>query len=248
MEELVVWLIGIIAVIALVVYAVAYALAAVFCLLVGIGWLVMAIGDHAVGAGALPTAPWIPWAVAGGLLGAALGFWTMAPVYGWKNRRPLIVAIPVIIILCIAFFGGISQYARASNSQSWNNTSTSYTAPKASTVNYSKFSLTGTWKGSHGTSMSDAVLKLKQASLKPGIVTYAGTISGTSSGKHTILSVTAQLDQRSGAVTLTEKAVSGDSGWTLGQNTGSMSASGRSISGSGNDHKNPAYTWSYTKE
>lgn len=248
MEELVGWLIGIVIVAALIFFAVAYALAAVFCLLVVIGWLVMVLGDHAVGAGALPMAPWIPWAIAGGLLGAALGFWTMAPVYGLKKKRPLIVAAPVVIIFCLACFGGVTQYAGASNQSSGYVSSATYSPPKASSVNYRKFSLTGTWKGKHGNSISDAILKLKQATVRPGIVSYTGTITGTNSGKHITLAIAATFNQNNGEVSLTETSVSSGFNWTLGQNTGSIAASGRAMSGTGNDHKNPVYSWSFAKE
>jgi hypothetical protein len=54
--------------------------------------------DYAFGATALPGAPWLAWLVWGGLIGACLGFWTLAPVYGYRNARPLIIAAPFILL------------------------------------------------------------------------------------------------------------------------------------------------------
>ena len=50
--------------------------------------------DAATGAAALPGAPFVMWALWGGVFGAALGNWLLAPLYGGREMRamPLILA------------------------------------------------------------------------------------------------------------------------------------------------------------
>ena len=38
----------------------------------------------------IPGAPWVMWALWGALIGASLGFWAVAPVFGLRKQRSLI--------------------------------------------------------------------------------------------------------------------------------------------------------------
>ncbi len=54
--------------------------------------------DYLFGAGLLPAAPWLAWLGWGAVIGAGLGFWTLAPVYGYRKQRPLIAAAPFLLL------------------------------------------------------------------------------------------------------------------------------------------------------
>lgn len=42
--------------------------------------------------------PWFMWMFWGALIGAALGFWTLAPIFGWRQHRRWIIASPFIFM------------------------------------------------------------------------------------------------------------------------------------------------------
>ena len=46
----------------------------------------------------LPIAPWFCWLFWGAVIGAVCGLWTLAPVYGWRKQRPLILAAPFMLL------------------------------------------------------------------------------------------------------------------------------------------------------
>lgn len=58
--------------------------------------------DHLFSARLYPHAPWVMWCLWGGVIGAAFGFWTVAPRYGLRHRRPLILLLPFPLMLLIA--------------------------------------------------------------------------------------------------------------------------------------------------
>jgi hypothetical protein len=58
--------------------------------------------DGLFSAALLPRAPWILWAIWGGVLGGVLAFWTVAPVYGLRERRPHLLLAPVGLMLLLA--------------------------------------------------------------------------------------------------------------------------------------------------
>jgi hypothetical protein len=58
--------------------------------------------DQAFSVAIFPTVPWLMWLFWGAMIGAALGFWTVAPVYGLRKYRPLIIFFPAILMLFVA--------------------------------------------------------------------------------------------------------------------------------------------------
>lgn len=55
--------------------------------------------DVATGGAALPIAPWIAWTVWGTVVGGALGYWLVAPAYGQRANRALILLAPVLVLI-----------------------------------------------------------------------------------------------------------------------------------------------------
>lgn len=45
--------------------------------------------------------PWFAWGIAGGLIGASIAFLSVAPRYGMRKRKILILLAPFVIILFI---------------------------------------------------------------------------------------------------------------------------------------------------
>lgn len=54
--------------------------------------------DVATGGAALPVAPWIAWTVWGAVVGGALGYWLVAPAYGRRANRALILLAPILVL------------------------------------------------------------------------------------------------------------------------------------------------------
>lgn len=57
--------------------------------------------DAATGAAALPGAPWVMWALWGGVFGAALGNWLLAPLYGGRELRAMPLLLLVLAMLLV---------------------------------------------------------------------------------------------------------------------------------------------------
>ena len=78
-------------------------------LLPGLGMVLSAVAyllccglDHLFSTRLVPQAPWTMWVFWGGVLGAAFGFWTVAPRYGLRHRRSLILLLPFPLMLLLA--------------------------------------------------------------------------------------------------------------------------------------------------
>lgn len=95
MEEVLGWIIGVVAVIVALVYALGYVLAALYWCVVNAGYLLIAYLDWFFSSSLLPQMPEVIWASWGILAGATIGFWTIAPVYGWHRRGILVWVVPV---------------------------------------------------------------------------------------------------------------------------------------------------------
>jgi hypothetical protein len=102
MEESIGWIIIVIAVIVLLIAGISYAPAAIYLFLTVLGTLIALLFDQLFSASLLPGAPWVMWLLGGALIGAAFAFWTLAPVYGLRKQRPLILATPFILLLLLA--------------------------------------------------------------------------------------------------------------------------------------------------
>lgn len=96
MEEAGGWIIGFLIVVAAVVWLIGIVLTTVYWVFASIAFLLLTCFD---GLTSLPSAPAVMWAIWGGVIGAALGFWTIAPVYGVRKFRALILAAPFVLML-----------------------------------------------------------------------------------------------------------------------------------------------------
>lgn len=98
MEEVFSYIVGIGLAIAAAVYALGYVLAAIYWCIVNLGYLLVCLLDWLLSASLLPQAPEAMWAAWGALAGAVIGFWTIAPVYGWRGRNALLIVLPLGIL------------------------------------------------------------------------------------------------------------------------------------------------------
>lgn len=77
-------------------------------LLTGVYWFFAMLAQGAVfffdnlfSAALVPGIPWLMWVVWGMLIGAALGFWTLAPIYGLRQYRVAILCAPLGLMLLV---------------------------------------------------------------------------------------------------------------------------------------------------
>jgi len=87
------------------VLLVCFALGAVTLLLESLRWpafYLMRLLDVATGAQALPIAPWIAWTIWGTAIGGALGYWLVAPSYGQRANRALILIAPIFVLTLLS--------------------------------------------------------------------------------------------------------------------------------------------------
>lgn len=60
-------------------------------------WMVHVL-DIVTGGHILPSAPWVLWTMWGGVFGAALGYWLIAPLYGNRENRSLVLWLPLLLM------------------------------------------------------------------------------------------------------------------------------------------------------
>lgn len=101
MEELIAWILVIAAVVIVLPFIIHWVIAGLYCFLAAVGWGSYFTLDQFFNAAFIPSAPWVMWMIAGGMIGAALGFWTLAPVYGLRRYRLLIVLAPFFLTTVI---------------------------------------------------------------------------------------------------------------------------------------------------
>lgn len=99
MEEVFGWLVGLVVVVAAIVWVVGMVLAAAYWLVSTVAFVVLATLDGITSSSLVASAPAVMWAVWGAVIGGALGFWTIAPVYGLRRFRPLVAAAPFVLMV-----------------------------------------------------------------------------------------------------------------------------------------------------
>lgn len=102
MEEAVIWMI-------IALFVCIIGVAAHHLIIPGIFWFIAILSltiftilDTVFSASLIPHAPWVMWCIWGIVLGGAFGFWTIAPVYGLRKNRPLILLVPVGLMTIVA--------------------------------------------------------------------------------------------------------------------------------------------------
>jgi eukaryotic-like serine/threonine-protein kinase len=103
--------------------------------------------------------------------------------------------------------------------------------------------LTGAWAGTYGPMNQPATLVIRES--------RGGKLSGELEQGGVRVAFVGSVDLSTRRVTIKETRVLSGSGWSLGENTGSLSADGKTISGTGSDAVGAQfgmeYQWSFTK-
>lgn len=104
--------------------------------------------------------------------------------------------------------------------------------------------LTGKWAGTYGPMGSPATLTVKEEK--------GGKLSGVLEQGGVRVAFVGSVDAATRQVTIKETRVLSGSGWSLGENTGELSADGRTMSGTGGDAMSAqlglSYSWSFTRQ
>jgi len=95
---------GILLIIALIIGACVFALAGIYTALAFLSVIILGVIDNIFGGFARSGNPVLMWALWGGILGASIGFWTVAPIYGVRSARPWIVSAPLLMALLLAIY------------------------------------------------------------------------------------------------------------------------------------------------
>lgn len=95
-------LIVIIAVLVVVALGFRFVPAGVYCGFAILGFGTFFVLDRLFSAPLIPHLPWIMWVLWGAVIGLACAFWTLAPVYGLRQQRRLILATPCVLMVIVA--------------------------------------------------------------------------------------------------------------------------------------------------
>lgn len=102
MEELIAWILVVIALLVVLQFTLGYVLIGLYWFVAVVASLFISSLDTLFSASLVPGLPWLMWVIWGALIGAALAFWTIAPIFGQRRRRALILAAPFGLMLLIA--------------------------------------------------------------------------------------------------------------------------------------------------
>ncbi len=112
---------------------------------------------------------------------------------------------------------------------------------KSSNLNQTPTGLVGIWKGTFSESQTTLMIS------KHNGETFEGTLVRNDG---TVILLTGRINPETRSVSMKETRVlkqPKEGAWTLGENTGTLSENGKSMSGAGTDNVNPAYNWSFTR-
>jgi len=101
-EEAIAWILVAIAFLVALPFILRYLLIGGYWLIVAISHQFFGIMDELSNAPLLPGAPWVMWLIWGAIIGAALAFWTVAPIYGLRKQRLWIVLLPFVLMEVMA--------------------------------------------------------------------------------------------------------------------------------------------------
>jgi len=114
MEEGIIWVLIVVAVllvgVVLLQSVITLVIPAIYFALAILAHVIYGILDQLFSTTLFPRLPWLMWLIWGALIGAALGFWTLAPIFGWRNYRRWIIAGPFLLMallqsICLLFKG-----------------------------------------------------------------------------------------------------------------------------------------------
>jgi hypothetical protein len=102
LEEAIAWILVVIALLIVLPFVLRY-------ILIGVYWFFAVVSHHFFGvmdeltsAPLIPGAPWVAWLLWGAVIGAALAFWTVAPIYGLRKQRAWIALLPFALMVVMA--------------------------------------------------------------------------------------------------------------------------------------------------
>ena len=101
-DELIGPLVGLAVIIGIIVFIVQlfiFILAALALALVSLAIGIVAVLDQLFGAGLLPVAPWLPWAICGALIGGAAAVSSFSDRLGWTGARASLPIVGVLVFL-----------------------------------------------------------------------------------------------------------------------------------------------------
>jgi hypothetical protein len=107
MEEGIIWIIIAVAVLVLGFAMFHYFLPGLLWLFTMGAVIVTSALDQAFSASLCPHAPWVMWIVWGGLIGGSMGFWTIAPAYGLREKRAMILLAPYCLMTIVALLRAV---------------------------------------------------------------------------------------------------------------------------------------------
>src|SRR5687768_2520729 len=86
-----------------------YVLAGLYAFLPVLGAALTAGFDALFSARLFAGHPEVGWAIGGMILGVGVGAWTIAPVYGLRRARPVLLVLPLLILFAIMTYGWTSS-------------------------------------------------------------------------------------------------------------------------------------------
>ena len=102
MEEGIGWTIIVVAILILLIAGFRFLPGGIYWCLAIIGFITFFSLDQLFSAALAPQAPWLMWIIWGAVIGAAFAFWTIAPVYGFRQHRRLIMLSPLGLMAMVA--------------------------------------------------------------------------------------------------------------------------------------------------
>ncbi|MHB0938569.1 MAG: hypothetical protein ACYDCO_17080 [Armatimonadota bacterium] len=102
MEEAIAWILVVIAFLVALPFILKFILIGGYWFFAVVSHQFFGIMDEMTNAPLIPGAPWVMWLIWGAVIGAALAFWTIAPIYGLRKQRLWIVLLPFVLMAVMA--------------------------------------------------------------------------------------------------------------------------------------------------
>jgi len=101
-EEAIAWILVIMALLVILPFVIRYIAIGIYWFFAAVSHQFFGVMDELTNAPLIPGAPWVAWLLWGAVIGAALAFWTVAPIYGLRKQRLWIVLLPFVLMAVMA--------------------------------------------------------------------------------------------------------------------------------------------------